>query len=149
MNYTDKINLLTSRLKEAQAIIKETLSEISKFEKQISKDKKSIDKSLKKDKESSVDRSINGFSKPGNVSDELRDFFGLEKEQMIARTEITKKLLHIVMKNLQKEDDKRIILADEPLKKLLRLKNGDELTYFNLQKYMKIHFPNKEGQLSN
>ena len=53
-----------------------------KFEKQISKDKKSIDKELKKKtKKSSVDRSINGFSKPGNVSDELRDFFGLEKEQ--------------------------------------------------------------------
>jgi hypothetical protein len=31
------------------------------------------------------------------------------------------------------------------LKKLLRLKKGDELTFFNLQKYMKVHYPNKDG----
>ena len=29
--------------------------------------------------------------------------------------------------------------------KLLRLKKGDEVSFFNLQKYMKVHFPNKDG----
>ena len=47
--------------------------------------------------------------------------------------------------NLQNLDDKRIILPDKPLQKLLRIKKTDQLTYFNLQKYMKVHFPNKEG----
>ena len=36
-------------------------------------------------------------------------------------------------------------MADKPLRDLLRLKKTDELTFFNLQKYMKVHFPNKEG----
>ena len=47
--------------------------------------------------------------------------------------------------NLQNLDDKRIILPDKSLQKLLRIKKSDQLTYFNLQKYMKIHFPNKDG----
>ena len=46
---------------------------------------------------------------------------------------------------LQKEEDKRVLIPDATLSKLLRLKKGDELTFFNLQKYMKVHFPNKEG----
>jgi len=36
-------------------------------------------------------------------------------------------------------------MADKTLMALLRLNKGDELTFFNLQKYMKVHFPNKEG----
>ena len=47
--------------------------------------------------------------------------------------------------NLQKESDKRIILPDTKLRKLLNVSKSDELTYFNLQKYMKVHFPNKDG----
>ena len=47
--------------------------------------------------------------------------------------------------NLQNLDDKRIILPDKSLQKLLRIKKSDQLTYFNLQKYMKVHFPNKDG----
>ena len=46
--------------------------------------------------------------------------------------------------NLQKEEDKRTIIADSPLRKLLKMKEGDELTFFNLQKYMKVHYPKKE-----
>ena len=47
--------------------------------------------------------------------------------------------------NLQNLDEKRIILPDKALQKLLRINKKDELTYFNLQKYMKVHFPNKDG----
>ena len=89
---------------------------------------------------------MNGFSKPGPVSDELKKFFDLGKDELIARTEITKKITsYCVEHNLQNEKDKRIIKPNKDLKKLLRLNDKDELTYFNLQKYMKIHFPNKDG----
>ena len=47
--------------------------------------------------------------------------------------------------NLQQESDKRKINPDATLKKLLKLGPNDELTFFNLQKYMKVHYPNKEG----
>ena len=84
---------------------------------------------------------------PGDVSDELKTFFDLDKDEKIARTEVTKKITgYCNSNNLQNQKDKRIILPDKKLKKLLRLKDNEELTYFNLQKYMKIHFPNKDGK---
>ena len=113
------------------------------------KDKKIIDKELKKKNKNGnkTDRVLNGFSKPGPVSDELKKFFDLNKDELVARTEITKKITaYCVEHNLQNEKDKRIIKPNKDLKKLLRLNDKDELTYFNLQKYMKIHFPNKDGE---
>jgi chromatin remodeling complex protein RSC6 len=91
-----------------------------------------------------------GFAKPGPVSDELRTFLKLGADELIARTEVTKKITeYCKLHNLQKVEDKRTINCDAPLRKLLRLKKGDELTFFNLQKYMKIHYPNKEGVFSS
>jgi len=70
----------------------------------------------------------------------------LGKDELIARTEVTKKITQYCKEHsLQKEEDKRTIHVDAPLRKLLRLGKGDELTFFNLQKYMKIHYPNKDG----
>ena len=87
-----------------------------------------------------------GFAKPGPVSDELRKFLSLDKDALIARTEVTKAINKYCKEHsLQNESDKRKILPDTSLKKLLRMKKGDELTFFNLQTYLKVHFPNKEG----
>ena len=87
-----------------------------------------------------------GFAKPGPVSQELSKFLGLDKNELIARTEVTKRITKYCQeKDLQKKEDKRTIHADKALRDLLRLKKGDELTFFNLQKYMKVHYPNKDG----
>jgi chromatin remodeling complex protein RSC6 len=42
--------------------------------------------------------------------------------------------------NLQNKDNKKFILPDEKLKFLLGINQEQELTYFNLQKYMNKHF---------
>ena len=77
---------------------------------------------------------------------DLAKFLGLSKGELISRTDVTKRI-HTYCKeqNLQNPDDKRKITPDSSLKKLLNLQKGDELTFFNLQKYMKVHFPNKDG----
>ena len=48
---------------------------------------------------------------------------------------------------LQQEEDKRNINPNAALTKLLRWKQGvdDPVTFFNLQKYMKVHYPKKDG----
>ena len=93
-----------------------------------------------------VSTGLNGFSKPGPVSDDLRAFLKLGKEDLIARTEVTKRITAYCQEHkLQKKEDKRIIVPDKHLNKLLNVPKGENLTYFNLQKYMKVHFPNKEG----
>jgi DNA topoisomerase-3 len=59
----------------------------------------------------------------------------------MARTEVSKEINQYIRANsLQDKSNGRIIKADAKLKKLLNLADGDELTYFNLQKYMKHHF---------
>jgi chromatin remodeling complex protein RSC6 len=90
---------------------------------------------------------LNGFSKPGQVSDKLRKFMGLDSEQLVARVEVTKFITKYCQENgLQNEKDKRILLPDSALQDLLNVGTDVELTYFNLQKYLKFHFPNKDGE---
>ena len=145
-DYADDISALQSELKGAAVVIKSLLAKVNALEKRSSKDRKFVEKKLRSRPKKSGPPAMNGFSKPGPVSDELRTFLGLTSEDLIARTEVTKKITAYCQEHkLQNEADKRIILADAPLRKLLRLNKADQLTYFNLQKYMKVHFPNKEG----
>ena len=46
--------------------------------------------------------------------------------------------------NLNKPDNKRIILPDEKLKKILNVKEGDVVTFFVLQRLISHHFPPKK-----
>ena len=60
----------------------------------------------------------------------------------MARTEVTREINSYIRANkLQDPKNGRRILADSKLRKLLKLKKTDELTYFNLQRYMSPHFP--------
>ena len=88
-----------------------------------------------------------GFAKPGPISDELRKFLNLPKDELISRTHVTKRITAYCKEHgLQQEEDKRKINPDATLTKLLRWKKGDDpVTFFNLQKYMKVHYPNKDG----
>jgi len=90
-----------------------------------------------------------GFTAPALISDELAIFLGKEPGTWMARTEVTKELSEYFKKhNLQNPDNLRIIFPNEALKKLLKIKPGDELSYFNLQRYISPHFPKKK-QLTN
>jgi hypothetical protein len=146
-NYDSQIDSLEAGVKSVALLLRSLTTELSSLRKQVSKDRRVVEKKMKtRGRRSNGEKVMNGFSKPGPVSDELRKFFSLGKEDLIARTAVTKKITeYCQLHKLQNEKDKRIILPDKALSKLLRVKKGDELTYFNLQKYMKIHFPNKEG----
>jgi chromatin remodeling complex protein RSC6 len=59
----------------------------------------------------------------------------------MARTVVTKEInTYIRNHNLQDKENGRKINPDTKLAALLKLKKSDELTYFNLQKYMSPHF---------
>ncbi len=121
---------------------------VTKLEKSVAKDRKVLVKKSrgKKRRAQNPDAPPSGFAKPGPVSDELRKFLNLGKDQLIARTEVTKAInAYCKEHSLQDESDKRKILPDNHLRKLLKMKKSDELTFFNLQTYLKFHFPNKDG----
>ncbi len=66
---------------------------------------------------------------------------GKPEGSVLARTEVTREVnAYIRTQKLQDKDNGRKILPDAKLLKLLKLKKGEELTYFNLQKYMAGHF---------
>ena len=59
----------------------------------------------------------------------------------MARTEVSKEInAYIRSKSLQDKENGRKIHPDASLTKLLNIGKEDELTYFNLQRYMKHHF---------
>jgi chromatin remodeling complex protein RSC6 len=59
----------------------------------------------------------------------------------MARTEVTKYMIQYIKNNdLPDKDNKKIIKPNNALKSLLNVKPTDEVTYFNLQKYMNRHF---------
>ena len=86
-------------------------------------------------------RAPSGFAKPTPISDQMCKFLGVEKKSLMARTEVTKRLTKYIKENdLQKPEDRRIILMDRALKSLLKAPKGQVVTYFNLQKWIKPHF---------
>ena len=146
-NYAQEFTHLVEQLKVLQNSLKELTVYTSKLEKRVAKDQKVLQKRVNgKRKRTNTSSSPSGFSKPGPVSDELRTFLKLGKDELIARTEVTKRInAYCKEHGLQGKDDKRVLKPDKTLKTLLRLGKNDELTFFNLQKYMKVHFPNKDG----
>ena len=93
-------------------------------------------------KRKSGNRAPSGFVKPTKISNELASFLNKPKGTEMARTEVTKHLTNYIKEhNLQDQENKRRILPDTALQSLLNVGAGEDLTYFNLQKYMKVHFP--------
>lgn len=98
-------------------------------------------------KRKSANRKPSGFTKPTLISNELATFLNVKPGSEMARTEVTKEInKYIIAHSLKDPKNGRNILADGKLRKLLKLGKSDELTYFNLQKFMSHHFPQSEAQ---
>ena len=121
------------------------LNELKKQVSQIQNKVKLLENKFKKDikqasKNKGPPRKPSGFAKPSKITDKLTEFMNKDSGSLVARTEVTRFLINYIKENsLQKVDDKRIIKPDEKLLDLLG-SGEDEITYFNLQKYMNKHF---------
>jgi chromatin remodeling complex protein RSC6 len=115
-------------------------TQIRGLEKCVRKEVKVLRKEATKNRNKG-NRKPSGFAKPSKVTDELCMFMNKDKGTEIARTEVTQFLIKYITDNsLQFAENKKIILPDATLKKLLDVKDGDEVTYFNLQGLMNKHF---------
>tara|TARA_Y100000389_G_C17190644_1_gene378661 strand:- start:11 stop:538 length:528 start_codon:yes stop_codon:yes gene_type:complete len=86
-------------------------------------------------------RAPSGFAKPTKVSKELSTFLGLADGEEIARTDVTKRInAYVKEHNLQNPANKRELVLDDTLQTLLNPPDGETITFFNLQKYMKHHY---------
>ena len=111
------------------------------LQKRSERELKSAQKSAKKRRTKNVNRKPSGFVKPTLITDELATFLGKESGTMMARTEVTREINQYIREHkLQNPENGRHILPDKKLGKLLRVGKDDELTYFNLQRFMSPHF---------
>jgi chromatin remodeling complex protein RSC6 len=86
-------------------------------------------------------RANNAFLKLRPITDELASFMGLPSKSQKSQTDVTKFIAgYVKSHNCFDPTFKRRILPDAKLAKLLRVKDGQEVTYLNLQSFLKVHF---------
>ena len=130
-----------TKLQTVNQMISSLKADFRQLEKKAIRELKVAEKASQKRKRKQGNRSPSGFVKPTKISDELATFLGKAKGSEMARTEVTREInAYIREHKLQDKDNGRVINADKKLSSLLKLKSSDELTYFNLQKFMSPHF---------
>ena len=124
-------------------------NEFRALEKKAMRELKNARKKSAQRQRKSGNRSPSGFVKPTRISEELAAFLKKDKNTEMARTEVTREINNYIREHkLQDPKNGRHILADSKLRKLLKLKTSDELTYFNLQRYMSPHFAKASSKKS-
>ena len=87
-------------------------------------------------------RSKNAFLKPRALSAELCTFMSLPAGSQRSQTEVTKFVsTYVKSNNCFDPSNKRRIIPDGVLSRLLKVTDKDTVTYLNLQSYLKAHFP--------
>ena len=130
-----------NKLQQLSTVISSLKTEFRTLEKKATRELKAAAKASHKRKRKTGNRSPSGFVKPTLISDELASFLGKTKGTEMARTEVTREInAYIRANSLQDKTNGRRINADSKLSSLLKLASGEELTYFNLQRYMSPHF---------
>lgn len=137
----DQFSEFMAKLQAVSTQMSSLRTEFRSLERQVSKDLKAAAKVNQKRKRKTGNRAPSGFVKPTLISNELAAFLGKPEGTEMARTEVTREInAYIRQHSLQDKENGRKIIPDAKLKGLLKLKKGDELTYFNLQKFMSPHF---------
>jgi len=132
----EKITTLASLIKDIQTSIKPVVKEHDKL-------RKIVDRIQKK--RENARKSPSGFAKPNKISNELCDFIGVPHGTEKSRTEITRYInAYVKEHNLNKPSNRRIILPDDKLKKILKTNNDEEVTFFILQRLISHHFPSNK-----
>ena len=86
-------------------------------------------------------RANNAFLVQRPLTDELCAFMGLKAGEKRSQTEVTKFISEYVKSHSCFDPKfKRRILPNAALAKLLRVDDKTEVTYLNLQKFLKVHF---------
>lgn len=138
----DQFSDFMGKLQSVSAAISSLKSDFRILEKKCLREMKTAKKLSDKRSRARGQRAPSGFVKPTLVTNDLADFLGKPHGTEMARTEVTREINKYIRANsLQDAQNGRKINPDDKLAKLLNLKKTDELTYFNLQRYMSPHFP--------
>lgn len=128
------IDIITDALKEMQTQLLVIMKRCDDHE-----------KALKLKKRRVRTKPATGFASPAQISDELCDFLYIPRGSLVPRTTITRLLSSYIRSHgLHDKSDGRRIIPNDALKKLFRIDDNVELSFFNLQKYIKLHCTRSE-----
>ena len=137
----DRFGVFTGMLQDLSSQLTAMRGALKTLERDTTREMRSQEKINAKRKRKTTNRKPSGFVKPTLISTELASFLGKPVGTEMARTEVTREInTYIKEHKLQDPTNGRTIIPDAKLKSLLKIKKGDLLTYFNLQKYMSTHF---------
>jgi chromatin remodeling complex protein RSC6 len=137
---------ITARLLAVRETVSELISEAKRLEKKAARVQKLADKRRRRkapvEGEEGKPARISIFQIPTDISPALCAFMGRPAGSQESRSNVTKFITtYVKEKNLKNKHD---IKGDAALLKLLNLTAEDKLTYFNLQKYLNIHYLKKD-----
>lgn len=123
--------------------LKELLETVAALETRITRQEKQIRK-IKKEMIPESERKVrqpSGFAKPTYLSPALCEFLDISVGEELPRTEVTKRVLSYVKeKALQNPTERRVINMDDKLGKLLNPAEGEQVTYFTIQRLLRTHY---------
>lgn len=150
-NLVQKAKKTLSFYKELKRTFERSIKDTDKFIKEVSKGKK---------RKKGGNHSPGGFKKPVPISNQMCEFLGVPEGSEMGRTPVTIKINEYIREhNLQNPKNKKSIIPDEKLTDLFYLTNQNPvwvkavneidpgkkgLNYFNLQRFLKIHFLKKD-----
>jgi chromatin remodeling complex protein RSC6 len=138
---TGRITEFNAKLQQLTSLFSSIKNDFKVLEKAVAREMKAAQKASSKKRKSTGTRKPSGFVKPTLISEELAAFLSKPVGTEMARTDVSKEInAYITANGLQDKSNGRKINADAKLTKLLKITPSDELTYFNLQRFMKHHF---------
>ena len=142
-NYDSLISEVDALAKSSKALV----SRLKKNKKTAERDVQQLFKRTRSENKKRKPRKPSGFAKPCLVSDDLCEFLGKPKGTEMARTAVTTFITNYIKdNNLQNPENKKEIICDQALKKIISLEPGEgPLTYFNIQRFMKHHYKTSES----
>ena len=139
---TSNFKSVLDNLSALKTALTSAMSEVRTLQKSYERERKQHLKASKRRKTKAGNRAPSGFVIPTEISQELATFLKKPSGTEMKRTDVTKEINKYIRENkLQDPSNGRKILPDAKLRKLLRVPQNEELTYFNLQRYMSPHFP--------
>ena len=146
-NLTEQLKALstefTTRVRDAVKATQEA-AKAAKKEARDSKKKRKVDPATLNPEQRAAweaRRANNAFLKEKPLSPELCQFMGLKAGEKRSQTDVTKFISEYVKSHSCFDPSfRRRIIPNAALAKLLRVDDKTEVTYLNLQKFLKVHF---------
>jgi hypothetical protein len=148
-NSTDHLKSVLQTLTDQSSVLKGLINTVRTVIKENDRQSKELEKLRNKRSRTKTERAANalpsGITKPVAISDDLAKFLGVQPGTLVPRNEVTKGVSNFVKTNGLSDpaNKQKFILDDRPEAKVLKVLLGDpaeDVTYFNLQRYLKHHY---------